>query len=355
MRFALGFSFADIAAPYALHRENPVYHPRFSWLTASTVSFSSIAPEPNDEATGTFVPGAFPNDSVPVAQYQKIWATVRFTDKPWTFLENEDIDSYVDEPTRNTFYNPSPSVEIISAEGLNNIVWANNPALIGEPIPAPFGTLMSKCNLQLRWMWVPNEYISGPDSLTFTPLWINDAVGRVNADEFLGYPPRTLLLQAPQYERFRFPVMTSEGIFGFFGWNITFPMQFFDPDRDPALGTLTTRTDDNTGVITLTSGTAAQYGISPASTINLVWATGSRTGMSVTGVAGNVVNLDVGSGDALPIVTTGITAFDERYRGHQLVPFRNNLLWYGVQRVDGQSLYPEATFANIFRHVGEYS
>lgn len=68
-------------------------------------------------------------------------------------------------------------------------------------------------------------------------------------------------------------------------------------------GTLTTRTDDDTGTCTMASG----HGFSTSDKIDLFWAGGSRRAMDAT-VTGDSVVLDGGSGDNLPIATTAITA-----------------------------------------------
>ena len=73
---------------------------------------------------------------------------------------------------------------------------------------------------------------------------------------------------------------------------------------DPALplgkaGTLTTRTDDDTGVATLSGG----HGITTGMVCDVYWATGTRYGMDAT-VAANDVTLDGGSGDILPAQST---------------------------------------------------
>lgn len=358
LRFVLGFSYADPGAPWALHRENPQYHPEFTWLSATSVSFSAMAPKANDASTGTFVPGSF-SDSLPQAQYKICYAVVRFTDQPYTFLEDSDILTSADEAYRNTFFNPTPSVEIISAEGLNQVKFTAGPQG-GEPIPAPFGTLMSKCTLSFKWMNVPNEYISGPNTLTFTPKWINSVVGRVNSVAFLGYPAGTLLLQAPQYERCRFPEQTSDGVYGYFGWNITFPIQFFDPSRGYSTATLTTRVTDTSGILTLVSNTV---GIDTGQNLDLVWAGGGLTGTTllayttkvVTGKTYvNTISFSGGTG-TLPIAGTSIQIYNNAYRGNQLVPSRIDNLWYGCIRENGTAkLYPEADFYNLFKHVGQF-
>ena len=61
-------------------------------------------------------------------------------------------------------------------------------------------------------------------------------------------------------------------------------------------GTLTTRTDDNTGEATLSAG----HGLSEGDVVDVYWADGVRYGMDVGVVAGNVVPIDGGAGDNLP-------------------------------------------------------
>lgn len=289
IRFCLGWSFCRSATDPKLYRENPVEHPRFPWLTATTVSFQGSSPV-GIAGVGTKVAGIY-TGSVPVAKYEHLVATVRFTDKPWTFLD-DDVAATLGEQYRNTYFDPTPSIEIISAEGINSLKFFYNPGFILGPgtqgVPAPFGTLMAKITQTMNWMYVPNEYISGSDSLTFLPSKIQACVGRVNSADFLGFPANTLLLQAPKYDRCRFPIATAEGVYGYFGWNIKLPFQYFSPDLGP------------------------------------------QTGVPSGGV----------------------------FRGHQVLPWRSNLLWYpAVRELSGataatlQKLYPEADFATIFEHV----
>lgn len=348
VRFALGWSYADRGAPYRLRRENPQRHPRFSWLTASTVSFSAVSPV-GVEDVGTKVAGAFAS-VLPVGKYDTIFATVRFVDRPWTFLVDNDVRRTT-EDTRNTYFDPVPSVEIISAEGLNNIKFANGPNR-STPIPAPFGTLMSKMLLTFNWMWVPNEFISGSDPLRFTPTKILNCVGRVNSDTFRGYPPGTLLLQAPAFERFRFPMLAANGVDGYFGWNVRLPIQYFDPDRGADSASLTTRTSGTAGVITIGNAPAKAISYSTSSTVNVTWSTGSRTGMTVSSVTATTITVTGGAGDDFPAAGSLVFTNDDGYRGHQLVPNRADLFWYGAKRENGDAkLYPEAAYAQMFTHV----
>lgn len=69
-------------------------------------------------------------------------------------------------------------------------------------------------------------------------------------------------------------------------------------------GTLSTRTDANTGTLTLGSG----HGVTTGARLDLYWVGGSRRGIVVGTVAGTSVPIDLGDGDDLPTATTEITA-----------------------------------------------
>lgn len=67
-------------------------------------------------------------------------------------------------------------------------------------------------------------------------------------------------------------------------------------------GTLTGRTDNDTGIATLGAG----HDIISTDVVDIYWADGARYGMTAT-VAGVAVSLDGGTGDNLPILTTVVT------------------------------------------------
>lgn len=69
-------------------------------------------------------------------------------------------------------------------------------------------------------------------------------------------------------------------------------------------GTLSTRTDDNTGTLTL----GASHGITTGQIIDLYWSGGIRRTMTVGTVAGTSVPIDLGVGDVLPAAATAIVA-----------------------------------------------
>lgn len=73
-------------------------------------------------------------------------------------------------------------------------------------------------------------------------------------------------------------------------------------------GTLSTRTDDDTGILTLATG----HGITTGAIIDLYWAGGIRRGVTVGTVAGDSVPFGAaggeGVGDVLPVVATAVVA-----------------------------------------------
>jgi len=92
--------------------------------------------------------------------------------------------------------------------------------------------------------------------------------------------------------------------------------RFFDSAPAAKSGTLTTRTDDDTGVITIT---AAAPGLNNGDRVDIYWNVGGvyghRRGMLVSSTGGSgpwTVTVgtsggDVGTGDVLPIATTPVT------------------------------------------------
>ncbi|GAG11403.1 unnamed protein product, partial [marine sediment metagenome] len=69
-------------------------------------------------------------------------------------------------------------------------------------------------------------------------------------------------------------------------------------------GTLTTRTDADTGVCTLPDSRGLAHGITIANTVAVWWTGGKRTGMTVSAQTGAAVTVDGGSGDNFPVLNT---------------------------------------------------
>jgi hypothetical protein len=69
-------------------------------------------------------------------------------------------------------------------------------------------------------------------------------------------------------------------------------------------GTLTTRTDNTAGTLTMSAG----HGLTTGQIIDLYWTGGVRYGVTVGTVSTNSVPISSGSGDNLPTAATAITA-----------------------------------------------
>ncbi len=67
-------------------------------------------------------------------------------------------------------------------------------------------------------------------------------------------------------------------------------------------GTLTTRTDADTGILTVESG----HGITTSHLVGVSFAAGNRKGCTVTGTTATTISIDVGTGTDLPATTTPI-------------------------------------------------
>jgi hypothetical protein len=71
-------------------------------------------------------------------------------------------------------------------------------------------------------------------------------------------------------------------------------------------GTLTTRTDNDTGVATMDSG----HGFATNDVLDVYWDGGARYGMTAT-VSTNAVTIDGGAGDNLPTTSTALTVMKQ--------------------------------------------
>ena len=67
-------------------------------------------------------------------------------------------------------------------------------------------------------------------------------------------------------------------------------------------GTLSTRTDNDTGVATVASG----HGITTSDLVDVYWSGGMRYGMSVTATTSTTISVDAGAGDNFPVAATAI-------------------------------------------------
>lgn len=72
-------------------------------------------------------------------------------------------------------------------------------------------------------------------------------------------------------------------------------------------GTLSTRTDNNTGIATVASG----HGITTSDIVSVYWSGGRRYGMTVTATDSTTISVDGGSGDNLPSQSSALVVSKE--------------------------------------------
>lgn len=74
-------------------------------------------------------------------------------------------------------------------------------------------------------------------------------------------------------------------------------------------GTVTTRTDNDTAVITLDS--SAVPTVTTSDKVTVFWTGGVRYNMTVTAVSGSTISIDAGAGDNLPVLTTAVVVAED--------------------------------------------
>jgi hypothetical protein len=132
--------------------------------------------------------------------------------------------------------------ELLTADGGEsqlkfNQTWADGPT-VGTVIANTFAERVTKITYNAHWMWVPESYINLDTNPM--PIFTNifNCMGKVNSKMFGNFPAGTVYMLAPKMDRFRWPISTFDGINSFWGWNLTFPLVYFNPtlgvpDTDP--------------------------------------------------------------------------------------------------------------------------
>jgi hypothetical protein len=252
-RFMLGFNYADEGKPYRLRRELPQEHPSFPNLWAQTIHFSGAGLSNESDAEPADTPN-FPavyvsNALKKTTSHDKVHATVRFSRRPYTLLEDHAIDSttYRREVTgahrrelfRFLYAEPTPQVELLQAEGgVSQLAYSENgpgdvPNLTTprQAIANSMATLVAKTNYNLMWFSVPESYLADDADELFYPQNVMLRATMVNRVPFLSRKAGTMLMLAPQFQRFAEPVSTLGGIEKFYSYNVRIPVVHFDPPK----------------------------------------------------------------------------------------------------------------------------
>jgi hypothetical protein len=104
-----------------------------------------------------------------------------------------------------------------------------------------------------------------------------------------------------------------------------------------AAGELTTRTDDDTGTVTMD---AAEHGIETGEIADIYWTGGRRYGVTVGTVAGTAVPIDAGAGDNLPITTTEMVVVRQQQVNISIDGDNSAIVALSLEPIDPNSTSP---------------
>jgi hypothetical protein len=246
-KWFLGYSWCDDGDPYQLHRRPPCRHPRKPHLYADSFSSIGIGPKsqsdnPNKE---TYVesPWKDPDDySLYYADYQYALCTVRFKSYGRVLFlpDSEFADVSVlweNEWKRYTEIVAGPQTQALQADGSSNLNFLEgSPAgapPYGQAFPAPLAELMAKCNVRVRWLQVPHEYLSA-NRFYLNPAKIISLLGHVSNESLMGFAAGTLLLLAAEFEPSTMPLTSDDPLYPLTAWDVILSFEQFDPPKGVA-------------------------------------------------------------------------------------------------------------------------
>lgn len=220
-RFFLGYAEADTASPWRLRREQPHWDPEVPWLFAHSITFSPTVVEANTDNPNNepYTASPFATDSNWAAKYKWRLATVKYRAFRCLFLPDSSIATPADEYKRNVQVTSSAKIEILSADGVSQLKFAETSTPAGPPpggtgpgvgvaFPAPIGVLLPKASFTLEWLNVDRNYLS-TNPYVFYPSKILSCMGKVNSVPIWGFPIGTLLCQPPDFVENPWPVASD--------------------------------------------------------------------------------------------------------------------------------------------------
>lgn len=225
-----------------LERYPPVQHPFVKNLYASSVdiypeglaSYVPGVPKPVKTSGGLRIPAIWYSQNsdnfIPLfTAFEEFVLSIRF--QAYTnvnFLPNSAMAGQP-EYVRFTDIRVEPQLETLQADNMAFLVFVEGPP-INEEFPVPIGMFLPKKKITLRWMWVPNDYVS-TNRLYFNNPNIEECLGAVNNEPFLGFDTYTLLFTGYTTEPTMMPVYPPIGapISLQKCWDITFEFLYSNP------------------------------------------------------------------------------------------------------------------------------
>ncbi len=235
-------------------RRTPAWrHPIKWWLYATDISniepvrFIGIQDEDNGYG--------------PISGHDRVKLTVTFQAPPCPILSDTEYDTnFPDSPgqsngewQRYTIKENDPVLQVGQREGSSNY-YVEGPVAGSKAGPTPYIAgknntptefrgqlpfLLPKYNVRVTWFVVPPKYIV--DATTNIPLNFHHCLGKVNSEDWWGYPKGTLLLKGWQLIKEPAP-FTVDGQATWdsqFFYRVIFNMEYYNPPIDIAAGNST--------------------------------------------------------------------------------------------------------------------
>lgn len=163
------------------------------------------------------------------AKFTRVQVTATFSTLPYKAREDADV-AVGQEYKRFVQITPKPKAEFITRTA-GQMRWADTAAggpTVDTAFPGEFNQLEAKTTYELKWWYVPEDYISDPDLELPIYTKIQAAIGTVNSATFMGVTAYKLLCLEPVIERMSVPNLTDDNT-EYFLCNVTLPMVYFSP------------------------------------------------------------------------------------------------------------------------------
>lgn len=264
----LGYSVCIQEGSYrTLFRVAPACHPRTRNLYASSVRISpyalmsasrdhwgnsnstSMPSSPIKEVSPTFFsrfmdPLALGEsyNIIPVTSiYKKLKVEIDFSEFVGVVFASNDQPEFPvifmnNEYKRYTQVTFDHNVEVLQMDNAASLVFDAGPAK-EEAFPTPVGIMLPQAKLNVKWMWVPHEFICD-DPLRYGKAIYNYTIqsrlGHVNKYEFMGFDAGTLLFTAWKTEPIVIPVSDADtnSVVMKLAWNINFEFSYLDVEAE---------------------------------------------------------------------------------------------------------------------------
>jgi hypothetical protein len=235
---------------YVLHRENPVSHPLFPELFCDGISFKAFVPAVNEETGNLKFTSPFFGSGIGetaniqyVANHKYVIAIATFRSFMTPFLADSAITVPSQEFYRNNYLALDPDIEILSADGVSQLTFAEGgpggkgPTATKSAFPAPVGQRLQKAKFAMNWTNLPMDFLSTTDSY-FYPANILSIIGKISSAGFPAaaaeddqFPAGTLYCPGAKFTQRPFPITPADITYPIISIDVTLELSYFNPPQ----------------------------------------------------------------------------------------------------------------------------